>query len=97
MESDINSKLDLNNVPKNNEASIDISGYTSVEDPYICPCDGYVRVSTAGDYIAFKTRSGQMRICSSGGEYSASFVRKGARIIAVGNSAKFIKLNEQLE
>jgi hypothetical protein len=62
--------------------AVSINSYTN-ENPYICPNDGYARVTANNDEIAF---SGGGTLIQGNGKDISVFLKKGTRIYALNGS-----------
>lgn len=83
------------NMPSGSSDLIDISGYSTEDNPYICPTDGYVRLSASGDSIAFRIAGGgTVNLLQGTGVIASTFVKKGTHLVASGSSCRFIKLTQ---
>ena len=99
-ETSVEDELDRKNKSAVNNL-IDIKAYNSIDNPYTCPCDGYLRVCSpsasvvAQGYIISEGSSPtNYLLIQSQGLYESAFVRKGAKIFANGTVqyAHFLKL-----
>lgn len=69
-------------------SGIDISGYTTTA--YVCPNDGYVRVTTQGEIVRLCTSSSgttSFNLLEGNGRTVSAFVRAGAKVTVSGGSS----------
>lgn len=73
---------------------VDISSYTTVQNCYVCPSDGYVRISASGHAIKIVNYadSAEWFLEGSGSYANSAYVKKGTKLVASGSSAKFFPL-----
>jgi len=81
------------------DSYVDIGSYTSANNAYTTPCDGYLFVynasSSQAGYIMFAGGSGGPAIGDAGTSRNTVYVRKGTKVYVSGSvsAARFYKLN----
>lgn len=73
---------------------VDISSYTTVSNCYVCPSDGYARIAGSGHWLKIVNSSnvGEWFLESTGTNAMSVYCKKGTKLVASGNSAKFFPL-----
>lgn len=73
---------------------VDISGYSDVNNAYVCPADGYARVAGNGHWLKIVNYAnlGEWFMESTGTNAMSVYCKKGTKLVANGSSAKYFPM-----
>lgn len=92
----LNSRISANST-YNSASIVSLSAYTTFETAYVCPMDGYVQATTSGHYVKYHSPTGgAFNLVEGNGTVIKVFVRKGMKLSANGDTAKYTPLDRTI-